>query len=600
MFSKRIKSENCLLSTLLSRIVIFGACLFVFISPLTVCAQSGFDFSKVAPTGQRLYYYIEGSNNVVVTYPLDVDEDDDDFDNDYWGDYTVPSGSMTIPSTVTNNGVTYTVTGIDGHTFQGCSGLTSVVIPHSVESIGLVAFGNCGNLSSVSFNADSCLGAYRAFEDCANLVLFSFGSNVKVVPYGLCAYLTRLNSVSLPNSVTIVGGSAFKECTGLSFVNLGNSVCTIGNEAFKGCTNLSYVPLPNTLSSIGDGAFYNCYRLASMTLPSSLSTIGNESFRNCSSITSMHIPDQVSSIGDYTFGGCSNMDTITLSNALQSIGVHAFSGCYNLKMAELPKTLKSIGNYAFYECSSLVSVTIPDSVSIVGIYGFCGCRNLESVSIGKSILYVYDHAFEGCTNIGNVFSLATIPPGIGVDAFKNVPTNANLFVPCEAKSLYEISLWNSFTNICGLGCPATIEISSADATMGTASVNQAGSYSIGDTITLIATAFNGYSFSHWNDGDTNNPRSVVITQDSSFVAFFIPFDGIDDVFEDDALFYQSGNAIVINSSINESVTIYDIMGKLILSTKEVGNKTEIRIPSSGVYLVKIGNHPARKVVVLVR
>lgn len=78
--------------------------------------------------------------------------------------------------------------------------------------------------------------------------------------------------------------------------------------------------------------------------------------------------------------------------------------------------------------------------------------------MGKSIIYVYDHAFDGCTNIGTVFSLSTIPPGIGVDAFKNVPTNANLFVPCETKSLYEISSWNSFTNIYGLGCPATINV----------------------------------------------------------------------------------------------------------------------------------------------
>ena len=60
----------------------------------------------------------------------------DAYDNEY-------SGTVTIPSEVTDYGITYSVTSIGIEAFSYCSGLTSVVIPNSVTSIGGGAFANC-------------------------------------------------------------------------------------------------------------------------------------------------------------------------------------------------------------------------------------------------------------------------------------------------------------------------------------------------------------------------------------------------------------------------------------------------------------------------
>ncbi len=52
------------------------------------------------------------------------------------------------------------------------------------------------------------------------------------------------------------------------------------------------------------------------------------------------------------------------------------------------------------------------------------------------------------------------------------------------------------------------------------SVSGGGIYWPGDSVTLSATPYEHYRFTAWHDGDTSNPRRFVITQDSSFTAFF--------------------------------------------------------------------------------
>ena len=57
-------------------------------------------------------------------------------DNEY-------SGDIVIPSTITYKSKTLTVTSIQGWAFNDSFGLTSIVIPNSVTSIGEFAFSSC-------------------------------------------------------------------------------------------------------------------------------------------------------------------------------------------------------------------------------------------------------------------------------------------------------------------------------------------------------------------------------------------------------------------------------------------------------------------------
>lgn len=63
-----------------------------------------------------------------------------------------------------------------------------------------------------------------------------------------------------------------------------------------------------------------------------------------------------------------------------------------------------------------------------------------------------------------------------------------------------------------------ILVQSADSTMGLG--YPSGDKPIGPGLIIYAEANEGYRFSHWNDGDTNNPRVISLTQDTVFTAYF--------------------------------------------------------------------------------
>ncbi len=64
----------------------------------------------------------------------------------------------------------------------------------------------------------------------------------------------------------------------------------------------------------------------------------------------------------------------------------------------------------------------------------------------------------------------------------------------------------------------TITVVSADLEMGT--VSEDGTYDYGTEIQISATANEHYHFVQWNDGDTDNPRTITVTEDATYTASF--------------------------------------------------------------------------------
>jgi hypothetical protein len=50
-----------------------------------------------------------------------------------------------------------------------------------------------------------------------------------------------------------------------------------------------------------------------------------------------------------------------------------------------------------------------------------------------------------------------------------------------------------------------------------------GMYTDNTTITITATPYDGYSFLRWSDGNTDNPRTLTVTEDITLTAEFVEY-----------------------------------------------------------------------------
>ena len=88
-----------------------------------------------------IYYNIIHADEVEVTFMGDS----------YTSEDKAYSGTVTIPETVTHDGMTYTVTTIGVYAFYECTELTSVELPATVTIIRGAACMLCSNLTDIVF-----------------------------------------------------------------------------------------------------------------------------------------------------------------------------------------------------------------------------------------------------------------------------------------------------------------------------------------------------------------------------------------------------------------------------------------------------------------
>ena len=252
------------------------------------------------------------------------------FYDDYWGAVPKYSGNVVIPSSVTYNDKTYSVTHIDEVAFANCSGLKSVTIPSSVKSIGDIAFYGCSKLTSITIPEGVTSLGSDAFGNCGGLVSVTIKGNLKHLEEATFQGCGKLTTVNLPAGLTRIGLYAFEGCTSLATITIPESVTSISEYAFQNCTGLTSVTIPNSVTNIYDGAFEGCTSLTSVTLPSNLAEIESDVFSGCSALTSFTIPEGVEVIGGRAFAGCTSLASVVIPSTVTVIFSDVFRDCSSL------------------------------------------------------------------------------------------------------------------------------------------------------------------------------------------------------------------------------------------------------------------------------
>lgn len=207
--------------------------------------------------------------------------------------------ALNIPSTVSANGNTYTVTTVGKGGFESFTEMNSIVKPNNLSVGATLTIPN--TVTKISSNA---------FWNCVNF----------------------RGTLNIPSSVTEIGEGAFFQCEGFSgSLVIPDSVTSIGYSAFQGCSCFTSLSLPDSITSISEGTFRYCGELTgTLNIPSSVTSIGNYAFNQCGFTGSLVIPDGVTTIGSETFYNCTGFTSLFIPSTMNTINFNAFYGCTNL------------------------------------------------------------------------------------------------------------------------------------------------------------------------------------------------------------------------------------------------------------------------------
>ena len=368
--------------------------------------------------------------------------------------YHYYTGSLTIPSTVTYNEKTYKVTSVY---LWGCSKLTSITLPSTLEEI-----------------AEGC------FADCS-----------------------QLTQITLPESLKKIGGFAFQSCDNIKEITIPASVREIGQDAFtlsgieklviKDLAAWCGVKKPGGFISSNTKVFLNDQEIKDLVIPDGVSIIEPNTFNGFKSIETIYIPADVDSIGNNAFLGCTNINKVSTHDIASWCGIHfgntmilqngsimflsnpvcvsqnLYIGNEQLTELNIPEGVKEIGYSAFERCLGITKVSLPSTLRKVGADAFYDCTDIQTVNItslqdycsidfgnpGANPFqdYIVHRAFTWMLINGQYLhdlDILHIPNGtteVKANAFAKVDNTGSIIIPSSVSKIGSYAFYTSVRNL---------------------------------------------------------------------------------------------------------------------------------------------------------
>ncbi len=419
----------------------------------------------------------------------------------------------------------------------------------SIIDNGFYTFDLNGN--KIEFNSDTINTFYNEFYMLENFDEFQYFTNITSISSledgkGFVSFIdSNIKSIKLPNSVTSIGRDAFSNCSSLTSVTIPNSVTSIENGVFNACSSLTSVTIPNSVTSIGGTAFGFCSSLTSVTIPNSVTSVENRAFSGCTSLTSITL-NWTDSESILPFNTNWYLPTVpsyyTYPEGLESLYYEkGWPSQFTLECVISNGTVEITPSLATYPYGTDVTLTVTpnDGQEFLG-WNDMNMENPRTITItgnttleGYCTSYVYHTITIGEVQNGNL-SVDYTTAKVG-DVITITPTaeygyeNPNIEVTTENGEVIEVIVSKlgdySFTmpddnvTITGYFRPKTIDVTltanncTITSEIGTLQ-DSTGTYGADyqSEITLVVTPNNGYTFKQWSDGNTDNPRTIVVTQ----------------------------------------------------------------------------------------
>ncbi|MCR5695437.1 MAG: leucine-rich repeat domain-containing protein [Marinilabiliaceae bacterium] len=300
------------------------------------------------------------------------------------------------------------VSAIGSNAFEGCTGITTMLLPQSVANVGNDAFAGCSalttviadntkenlNLADASIDADASIYYEGEFHKVTlRNEYYEYTAEPGDIIYTADKMLYVVDGAtiraSFPEPViailfTASPADGFTTDNGLSPTVFSNITADITIEPTFG-----FYPNDETKTTAIGG--YNPPE--HIVIPSQV-TINGEEY-------------QVTSISDYGFQGNYDLKSVVIPEGVTTIGERAFYQCEALESVVIPEGVTEIGESAFRNCDALQSVIIPEGVTTIGNSAFYNCNALESVVIPEGVTKIDRDAFSSCSSLDTIFVEST-------------------------------------------------------------------------------------------------------------------------------------------------------------------------------------------------
>ena len=422
---------------------------------------------------------------------------------------------------------------------------------------------------------------------CCNLTAQTFSS---VAPSGQTLYY-RINTYDTTATLT------YDNSWGYAYQGLTGPLVIPENVPYNGYMY--------PVAKIDSGCFRGNVGLTSVTIPIHIRQLCYNSFAGCTGLTTINYNADSCALGwGYgawddadnagIFEGCVNVTTINIGDSVRYVPPFVFYDCIGLQTLNVGKSVIRFHNDALpYEPTNLSTLNFNarrcgfqygngssneqqyyDYISNSYRYykhwsPFQQCTSLTNVAIGNEVEGLYSYFFHYCTGL-----LSVVIP----DA---VTYMRNCFWGCS--NLNTVTIGTSVEQLHGAfhGCNHLITINSlAEYPPICDEETFVGVPSYADIIVPCGAAYRYELSDYWNGFSR-------ITENCTAI------DDVDGEFG--SPIYIKDGRIVIEGSEGEPVSVYDVVGREVVRPTR---SDETPILPRGVYLVKVGTMPARKVVVL--
>ena len=464
-------------------------------------------------------------------------------------------------------------------TFNRCYNLINLKMPDSLEHIGNYALANTRldsiyipqkvNYISPKFISGSIFlqkidvdSLNQQFESIDGVLFSERKDTIHSIPFSL-----PKDTLFFPKSVRSVNEFAF----GLGNDGYGGVVSpSRWYLAYDTMEVIHHFYVNDKLCRLGEYAFYY----------SPLKSIKN--FENT----------HVVSIPEKCFSGCL-LDTIKFPIELISIKKMAFYRCKDLKYIEFTRAyVATIENGAFSHCVSLKKLDLSKQTRLKKISKML-CYNdsaLEIVKLPRSIEKIETEAFKNCISLDTIEVPILEPISISEDVFEGVDkAKCKLIVPEVSVEKYRNApVWKDFFSVEAGENMFSLEVR-CDTTMGR--VEGSGVYELGEKVNIYATPHDGYYLTGWSDAPNVKQqwRLITIESDSTITAHFakVPTVNTDNADFNEKIYYnQQEKTLHLDIKTAETITIYDAMGKIVMTQKVDSTTKSIPLNlTTGIYIV---------------